>query len=111
MSGNSIKGNFTNQEKDVELKAETSVGAPKTAEGQHQKGSRYEGPIAPVVASIVAILAWAVFILIYALYWSSGFNLFQNFIVTVVSLLITGLLIGLMWILLGPRDYWRGGSK
>lgn len=63
------------------------------------------------MVSIVAILAWAVFILLYALYWSVGFSIFQNLIVTVVSLLITGLLIGLMWILLGPRDYWRGGSQ
>ena len=39
-----------------------------------------------------------VFILLYALYWSNGFSLFQNVIVTIVSLAITGLLIGLMWI-------------
>ena len=57
---------------------------------------RYEGSVAPIVASILAILAWAIFILFYALYWSQGFTIFQNLIVTLVSLLITGL-INLGW--------------
>ena len=63
-----------------------------------QTPSKYEGPLGPVVASILGIIAWLVFILIYALYWSSGFSLFQNVIVTIVSLMIVGLLIGLMWL-------------
>jgi hypothetical protein len=74
-----------------------------------QPTRKYEGPVAPVVASILAVMAWAVFILLYALYWSNGFSLFQNVIVTIVSLVITGLLIGLMWVLLGPKGGWRGG--
>jgi membrane associated rhomboid family serine protease len=53
--------------------------------------------MAPVYISILGIIVWLVFILFYALYWSSGFSLFQNVIVTVVSLAIAGLLIGLMW--------------
>ena len=61
--------------------------------------------------SIIGVLIWAIFILFYALYWSTGMNLFQNFIVTVVSLIITGLVIGLMWVLLGPKNYWRGISR
>ena len=56
-----------------------------------------EVPIAPVALSIVGVIAWLVFILIYALYWSSGFSLFQNIIVTVVSFLLAGLVIALMW--------------
>lgn len=87
-----------------------SIGSdPEPVKTMGHKGNRYEGPVAPVVASIVAVLAWAIFILLYALFWSSGYSLFQNFIVTVVTLLITGLIIGLMWVLLGPRNYWRGG--
>jgi len=54
-------------------------------------------PTTPIALSIVGVVAWLVFILLYALYWSSGFSLFQNIIVTVVSFLIAGLLIGLMW--------------
>lgn len=83
----------------------------QTANPNTGKGGRYEGPVAPIVASILAILAWAIFILFYALYWSQGFTIFQNLIVTLVSLLITGLIIGLMWVLVGPKDYWRGGSQ
>ncbi len=64
------------------------------------------GQVAPVAASILAIMAWAIFILLYALYWSTGFNLFQNIIVTVVSLFITALMVGLMWVLLGRRRAW-----
>lgn len=76
---------------------------------QSQPGWKYEGPFAPVVASILAVLAWAVFILLYALYWSNGFSLFQNIVVTIVSLIITGLLIGLMWVVWGSKGRWRGG--
>jgi hypothetical protein len=45
------------------------------------------------------VVVWLVFILFYALYWSSGFSLFQNVIVTIVSLMNTGLVIGAMWLI------------
>ena len=64
-----------------------------------QTEGKYEGPMGPVVASILAVVGWLVFILLYALYWSEGFNLFQNIIVTVVSLAIMGMLIGAMWLI------------
>lgn len=68
-----------------------------TLRGSQQPG-KYEGPFAPVILSIVGIIGWLVFILVYALFWSGGFSLFQNIVVTIVSLAITGLLIGLMWL-------------
>ena len=55
-------------------------------------------PIGLIVASMISFLVWLVFILIFALYWSEAFDLFQNIVVFVVSLCITGILIGLMWI-------------
>jgi hypothetical protein len=60
--------------------------------------SRYEGPTAPIIGSIIGIMAWLVFILLYALFWSTGFSLFQNVIVTIVSLMIAGLAIGSIWL-------------
>jgi len=66
---------------------------------------KHESSIAPIVVSILSIIVWLVFILFYALYWSKGFSLFQNLIVTIVSLAITGLLIGLMWVVWGIRHY------
>gem|GEM_PF-2153164 len=67
----------------------------------------YGGSIAPIIFSILGVIAWLVFILFYALYWSRGFSLFQNVIVTIVSLAIAGLLIGLMWVIWGTRYYRR----
>lgn len=60
--------------------------------------TKYEGPIGPVIGSILGIIAWLVFILIYALSLSSEFSLFQNIIVTMVTFAITGLAIGLVWL-------------
>jgi len=57
---------------------------------------------------MLGLIALPVFILLYALYWSTGYSLFQNIIVTVVSFLIAGLLIGLMWVVWGPKGGWRG---
>jgi Kef-type K+ transport system membrane component KefB len=66
---------------------------------------RKSGPIWLIVASMLGVLVWLVFILIYALYSSGGFSLFQNVVVFIVSLGITGVLIGLMWVILGPEKY------
>lgn len=83
-----------------------------------ETGGRQDGPIhespkmkgqAPmrlVVASLLAVLAWAVFILLYSLLWSTYFSLFQNIVVAVVSLFITGIIIGLVWIIWGPKENW-----
>ena len=60
-------------------------------------------PFAPIVLSFLAVVAWLVFILLFALYWSTGFSLFQDVIVTIVSLLVMGLLVGLMWVVWGMR--------
>jgi hypothetical protein len=60
--------------------------------------SRYDGPNAPIIGSILGVMGWLVFILLYALFWSKGFSLFQNIIVTIVSLAIDALLIGLVWL-------------
>lgn len=60
------------------------------------KETKKSSPIGLIVASIVGFLVWLVFILLFALCWSEAFNLFQNIVVFIVSLCITGLLIGLM---------------
>ena len=65
---------------------------------QTQPPGNYDVPTAPIVLSILGMIVWLVFILFYALYWSDGFTLFQNVIVTIVSLAISCLIIGLMWI-------------
>jgi hypothetical protein len=62
---------------------------------------QWYGFIVPIVFSILGVIAWLIFILLYALYWSKSFSLFQNIILTIVSLAIAGLLIGLMWVVWG----------
>ena len=73
-------------------------------------------PIGLIVASMIGFLVWLVFILVFALYWSESFSLFQNIIVFIVSLCITGLLIGLMWIIWGRNkiqmwSQWNNSCK
>ena len=64
-------------------------------------------PVVGVVLTMVAIIVWLVFILLYALFWSGGYNLFQNVVVAIVSFGITGLVIGLGWVLWGFKNVKR----
>ncbi len=68
----------------------------------------YEPPVGMIIGSILGVIAWLFFILVYALDWSRGYSLFQNLIVTVVSFSIAALIIGAFWLVLTPREYWRG---
>lgn len=76
-----------------------------SAEKEGSWGTEWERhrPIGGVVLTMVALIAWLVFILVYTLYWSTGFTLFQNIIVTLVTLMITGMVIGLGWVVWGFR--------
>lgn len=64
-------------------------------------------PIGGAVLTMLAIIAWLAFILVYALFWSGAYDLFQNLIVTVVTLGITGMVIGLGWLVWGARHVKR----
>jgi len=66
---------------------------------------RKSGPLGLIVASMLGVIVWLVFILFFALYWSSHFSFFQNIVVFIVTLCITGLLIGLMWIIFGATRH------
>ncbi len=89
------------------MAAEERKEAPEPFEWERHK------PFGAIILTILAMLAWLVFILLYALYWSSGFSLFQNVIVTIVTLVMTALVIGLGWIIWGFRHagYWREWAK
>jgi hypothetical protein len=60
-------------------------------------------PLGPILVTFVAVIGWLVFILLFALYWSRGYSAFQDIIVTIVTLVIMGLVIGLTWTIWGMR--------
>ena len=69
---------------------------------------RNRGILIPIVISILAFIGWCVFILWYTLFLSSDFSLFQNIVVGLISLIIAGGFIGLMWVIWGFRAAgWR----
>ncbi len=76
---------------------ETKEGGPWYPDWEHAR------PMGGIVLTMLAIIAWLVFILLYALFWSGGFTLFQNIVVTVVTLVITALVIGMGWVIWGFR--------
>ena len=60
-------------------------------------------PVGPIIVTFVAIALWLTFILFYALFWSAGFNWFQNIIVTIVSIVLVGLVLGAAWMIWGMK--------
>ena len=73
---------------------------------QEKSGS----PFIPIIVSVVGVLAWLVFILLFALYWSKGYNLFQDIVVLIATLFITGIVIGLGWLVWG-RNQWHWWTR
>lgn len=59
---------------------------------------RFGPPFGAIVGTILAIIGWLVFIIFYALFWSKYFDTFQNVILTLASLFIVALVIGLVWL-------------
>ncbi len=56
-----------------------------------------------VSATILLITAWIIFILIYAFFWSGQFNLFQNVVMFIVSLVALFGLMAATWASWGMR--------
>jgi hypothetical protein len=57
-----------------------------------------------IVASIVLPVAWLSATLLYVAFWAHGFDLFQNIVVIVVSILVLiGVMAG-MWVSFGFRQ-------
>jgi hypothetical protein len=76
---------------------ETKEGGPWYPDWEHTR------PVGGIILTMVAIIVWLVFILFYALFWSGGYNLFQNIVVTVVTLGITAIVVALGWVIWGFR--------
>jgi hypothetical protein len=79
---------------------------------ENQQYGKFQPPFWAIIGSVLGVVAWLSFIILYALYWSKGFDLFQNTVVAIASFLITGLAIGAMWIIWfrlsgAPRQWWN----
>ena len=62
-------------------------------------------PLGAIIATFLAVIAWLIFILLFALDWSNNYSVFQDAIVTIVTLVIMGLFIGLVWTVWGMRRF------
>ena len=60
---------------------------------------REANPFILIVISILAGIGWAIFILIHTIFWSANYDLFQNIIIGLGTLIIVGGFIGLMWVM------------
>ena len=55
-------------------------------------------PFAPIAVSILAFVIWALFMLLYIIFWSSGYDWLQNLAIIVLSLVVVAGLVGFMWV-------------
>ena len=67
-------------------------------------------PFAPIIATVIGILAWLIFILLFALEWSKSYNLFQDVVIFIVSLAIAAMVISIMWLVWG-RNRWAWWTR
>jgi hypothetical protein len=58
-------------------------------------------PLVPIVVSILALIVWVIFLLWFIVSLSPDFDLFQNIVISLGSLLLVGLVVGLMWVVWG----------
>ncbi len=62
-----------------------------------------------VLLSVLGPITWLVFTLLYVGFWATGFSLFQDIIVLLVSVLLLGGVMAGAWITSGTGANWRWG--
>ncbi len=62
----------------------------------------------PITITIIIGIGWVIFILVHTAFWSGDFSLFQNIVIALVSFLLAGGLVAIMWVVWGVR-LWRHG--
>lgn len=86
----------------------TEPSAPSTTHGSGVRplaaGMRWR-----VLLSVLGPIAWLVFTLLYVGFWATGFSLFQDLVVVLVSILILGGVMAGIWITWAGRPGWRWG--
>lgn len=59
-----------------------------------------------IIGSMLIMLGWVVFIVIFALLWAPDLTLFQNVVILIASLVVGVILMGIMWVAYGMRYGW-----
>jgi hypothetical protein len=54
-------------------------------------------PFTPIVVTLVVGTCWALLMMLYVLFWSSDYNWLQNGAIILLSLVVMGCGVGLMW--------------
>ena len=57
-----------------------------------------KNPFFPIVVTLVVGICWALLMILYVLFWASDFNWLQNIAVILLSLVVMGCSVGLMWV-------------
>ena len=70
-------------------------------------GARWRSMAWRGIASLAVLLAWVVFIVVFAVWWAPGLGLFQNIMILIASLVATAVVIGIMWMAYGMRHGWE----
>lgn len=55
-------------------------------------------PFIPIVVTLIVSICWALLMMSYVLFWSSDFNWVQNIAIILLSLVVMGCSVGLMWV-------------
>lgn len=54
-------------------------------------------PFIPIMTTLIVIIAWAVAMMLYAVFWSIKLNLFQNIVIVILSGIIVACVLGIVW--------------
>ena len=57
-----------------------------------------DNPFTPIVVTILASICWALLMMFYVLFWAKDFDWLQSIAIILLSLFMTGCVIGLMWV-------------
>ncbi len=57
---------------------------------------------------MVVMLAWVVFIVVFALLWAPDLSLFQNVVILIASIVVAGIVVGIVWMDYGMKYGWQG---
>lgn len=59
------------------------------------------------IVTMLIMLAWVIFIVVFALLWAPDLSLFQNIVILVASIVGAGIIVGMVWMAYGIKYEWE----